>query len=477
MKIWFRAAVAALIVCYFLYFAGPGIGAPFSRDDLMNLHRHLQAGLPRLLSSSLAYWSGEFRPLGGLFYVVLYRIFGFDPLPFRIACFLLLTVNLLLVYAVSRALSGSREIATLATLIFSFHAWFVDLYYSTGTVYDILCFLFYFSALAWYVGIRQAGRQLRVLEWAGILVLYVCALDSKEMAVTLPLALVAYELLYHWPFGGAKPLPKELLRGALPILAVAAITVPYAIGKLASGTLAGNPAFHPDVSFVHFLHGFNLYTNILLYTRGVMRSVHTALILAIMLELALLARSRTLAFCWCFVLFSTLPFVFIPHWSGFFLYMPMLGWALYAATALVTARDALLSHRLWAFVPQTRTAVQAVTFAAVALALAPLHARQLPQAKAIFFSVQPPARAVAAELARVQPRLPDHARVLFLNDTFPDRGYWLLFLVRLQYHDLGIEVARQAPAQSFEPAGWDVILVWDGAKLRQVRAASRTPRA
>lgn len=461
-----RIGAAAFVLCYFLYFAGPGVGAPFSGDDLMNLHRHLQAGVPRLLASSFVYWSDEFRPLGGLFYVALYRVLGFHPLPFRIACFLLLTVNLLLVYAVSRSLSGSREVATLATLIMSFHAWFVDLYYSTGTVYDILCFLFYFSALALYARVRQSGRQLRILEWAAIFVLYVCALDSKEMAVTLPLALLTYELLYHWPFGaGVRHQPKEVLRALLPVLALAAFTVPYAIGKLASGALAANPAYLPDVSFRHFLHGFNLYTNILLYVRGVMRSVHTALVLAIMLELALLARSRTLVFCWCFVLFSTLPFIFIPHWSGFFLYIPMFGWALYAATALVTARDALFSHRRWASAARTRTAVQALTFAGLALILAPLHAHQLEQAKAVFFSAQLPTRAVTAELARVQPHLPHGARVLFLNDTFPDRGYWLLFLVRLQYHDLNIEVQRRAPAQVVEPAGWDVILAWHGARL------------
>jgi hypothetical protein len=166
-----------------------------------------------------------------------------------------------------------------------------------------------------------------------------------------------------------------------------------------------------------------------------------------MLELALLARSRTLSFCRCFALFSTLPFIFIPHWSGFLLYMPMVGWALYAATALVTARGALLSRRRWVSVPQARTAVQAATFATLALALAPLHARQLSQSKAVFFSLQLPPRAVAAELARVQPRLPDHARVRFLNDTFPDRGYWLLLLGRLRYHDPGIQVVRRAPAQ------------------------------
>ncbi len=141
-------AIAAilLLAVWFLYFAGAGLWAPFSGDDLMNLHGYLARPFGTLLLDNLRYWSTAYRPLGGLFYATIYRFFGFDPLPFRVACFALLILNLFLLYRVCRRLAGCSEIALLATFLASYHAWFVDLYYSSGTVYDLLCFFFYFTA-------------------------------------------------------------------------------------------------------------------------------------------------------------------------------------------------------------------------------------------------------------------------------------------------------------------------------------------
>ncbi len=440
---------AAAIIGYMLWFAWPGIRAPFSADDLMNLHAHVQAGGGRLAAATMAYWRPEFRPLGGLFYVTIYHLFGFDPLPFRIGCFLLLAANLGLFYETAHRLSGSREVGVLAALIASYHAWFVDLYYTTGTVYELLCYFCYFAALVVYLRARQAGRGLRRPEWVALLLLYVGALASKEMAVTLPLALAVYELLFS-----------SGRRNLAPAAVTALMTVPYVLGKL-SGTsqLALNASYHPDLSASRFLHAFQLYTNVLFYHSGQIRSATVVLLLVVMLELALLARSRTLGFAWCFVLFSVLPFIFIPHDSGFFLYIPMAGWALYGARALVLARDALLRRRT--------ALIQAATFAAVALALAPIHARMTPQALRVFESIQPPVRKVSAQLAHLVPQLPKGAHVVFLNDTRKDyQPYWLLFLLQLQYHDLGIHVTR-TPATSVPPGKWDIVLSWHGAELER----------
>jgi hypothetical protein len=81
-----------------------------------------------------------------MFYLIIYKIFGFNPFPFRFVCFALLLINLYLAYRFIESLSNSRATGFLAALLLCYHAWFVDLYYSTGTVYDLLCFLFYFSS-------------------------------------------------------------------------------------------------------------------------------------------------------------------------------------------------------------------------------------------------------------------------------------------------------------------------------------------
>src|SRR4051812_12910409 len=159
----------------------------------MNLHDHLRRGPVRLVLDNLRYWSTAYRPLGGLFYVALYRIFGFHPLPFRAACFGLLALNLGLLGRFTFRLSGSREVAFLAMLLGGYHAWFVDLYYSTGTVYDLLCYAFFLGAFDVYLGIREQGRDLTWRDVAIVTVLYVCALNAKEMAVTFPVLLAIYE--------------------------------------------------------------------------------------------------------------------------------------------------------------------------------------------------------------------------------------------------------------------------------------------
>src|SRR3990172_1744779 len=72
------------LLAFFIFFAGSGLWAPLSGDDLMNLHGHLQTGALGLMKGLVFYWSTEYRPLGGLFYLSIYKLFGFDPLPFRI---------------------------------------------------------------------------------------------------------------------------------------------------------------------------------------------------------------------------------------------------------------------------------------------------------------------------------------------------------------------------------------------------------
>src|ERR1017187_2362909 len=109
---------------------------------------------------NLHYWSTSYRPLGRLFSVALYRWFGFDPLPFRVACFSLLALNLGLLWRFTLRLSGSREVAFLALMLAGYHAWFVDLYYSTGTIYDLLCYAFYLGAFNLYLGVRAQGLAL-----------------------------------------------------------------------------------------------------------------------------------------------------------------------------------------------------------------------------------------------------------------------------------------------------------------------------
>ena len=464
------------LLCYFALFAGGGIGADFSGDDLMNLHGYLQQGIGGVLQGNLFYWSTSYRPLGGLVYLSFYKSFGFDPFPLRLFCYALLIANLWLAYGVTKALSGSGEVGVLATLLITYHAWFVDLYYSSGTVFELLCFGFYFSALLYYGVIRQRSQRLKGWQLVWLSVLYVCALNSKEMAVTLPLFLGVYELLYWPPKWRGKELLRWLQNSGRGAIVTGLLTVPYVVGKLTGeGSLIENPAYRPSFSAGRYLDTFHLYLNPLFYQNDVFRDPNTIQLMIAMLAFALWQKSRALLFAWCFLLLSVLPFIFLPHYSAFFLYIPSVGWALYISVALLILRQSLF-RSLRRFVPaayqsqrQGQWPVTGIAmFLLLAAGLAPAHWAESPRTMQHFQSVQPDVCSMARELRNLQATIPAGSRILFLNDPFP-LDYGLLFLVRLLYGDLTLEVGRQKPG-AVPPADsdpYDLVLDYlDGHVVR-----------
>ena len=465
-----NAVLVFIAFGWLLLFAHNGLWAQFSGDDLMNLHGYLSRPPASLMVDNLHYWSTSYRPLGGLFYVALYRWFGFDPLPFRVACFGLLALNLSLLSRFTLRLSGSREVAFLALLLAGYHAWFVDLYYSTGTVYDLLCYSFYLGAFNLYLGVRARGLVLASRHLGIMTALYVCALNAKEMAASLPVLLAAYEVIYHAP----------ALRGSGPhwpwcegrgVLLTGLITLPYVIGKLtASGGLVENPAYRLTISPVHYLHTLHLYLNPLLYQEHVFRDPNTIQLLLAMLAIALWRRRRPLLFAWCFLLVSLLPVAFIAHYAAFFLYLPMAGWSLYAAVLLVIARRLVVSLlvRLGGLQAGRVQIVSVVALPLVlSLFLAPHHRRESAKTLRIFESVQPPSRRLAEELMALRPTLPRGARVLFIDHPFAKDQYFLLFLIRLLYRDVSIAV-EEAPASHGARTGqghYDAVFTFQQGRL------------
>jgi hypothetical protein len=475
---WIRVAV---IAAWFLYFARGGLQAGLSGDDLMNLYGYLQKPAPTLLLDTLRFWSTAYRPLGALFYIPLYQMFGMNPLPYRIVCFAILGLNLVLLYRFCARLTSSREIAFLAAFLASYHAWFVDLYYSAGTIYDLLCYALYMSAFLVYTGIRARGRTPGPPALIGIGLLYVLALDAKEMAVTLPLFLLLYEITFH---GAALRKPSLwIAREARAVWLTGAITLVYIAGKLTGpGSLTGNPAYALTISPGRFLKTFHLYLNPLLYQEHWFHDSNTAQLLVGMLAFAVWRRSRVLLFAWFWLLLTILPVSFIAHYAAFFEYLPAAGWALYAATVLVMARHALvrLLPRALPRGPTLEPASQAVLFLGLAAFLAPLHAREAPKTLRLFMSAQPPTRELAEDLSRLRPALRRGARILFVDDPFPKDSTFLFFAARLFYRDMTLDVER-IQTQSAPPAEYsryDVVFEFRGGRLALLGShggASGTP--
>ena len=103
-------------------------------------------------------------------------MFGFDHFPFRVAAFILMGANLLLAYNLLRILADSREAALAATFLLSYNVSFLDLYQSTGTIYDILCLGFFVASFRLYLSARREPERFGIKKLG-------YALDSRSPKV------------------------------------------------------------------------------------------------------------------------------------------------------------------------------------------------------------------------------------------------------------------------------------------------------
>ena len=135
-------ATGAALLAWFVYLVRGGLASWFDTDDLMNMSIYWVQPWSALLKANLAFWSSFYRPAGGLFYRPIYALWGFHPLPFRIAVLVLLAVNFGLLALVVWQLTGSRWAALVALLLVGINPSFASVYFNTGTIYDILAYTF-----------------------------------------------------------------------------------------------------------------------------------------------------------------------------------------------------------------------------------------------------------------------------------------------------------------------------------------------
>ena len=74
-----RATPFLLIADYFLWFAFDGTRAGWMEDDPMNLYMYWKPGLAAVFQYNLTFWTGFYRPLGGLFYLPIYAAAHLNP--------------------------------------------------------------------------------------------------------------------------------------------------------------------------------------------------------------------------------------------------------------------------------------------------------------------------------------------------------------------------------------------------------------
>ncbi len=456
-------AAGSLIAVYFLALTWRGLGAWFTGDDLTNiqfLHGFGQRPFAMLLVHCAVVITPEYRPLGGAVYRILYALFGLEPLPFRLFCYALLLLNLFLAGLFVFVLTGSRINALLAALIFAVHTSMGGLYFNTGTLYDILCFTFGVASLILYVHVRLNGAVLAGRRFILFLILYGLALDSKEMAIAWPALLISYELVFHRA--------AESRRGRfLPIATISVVAALYGLVKTqVPNQMSMTPAYVPHLSLPYMAEQLNHYYWLLLWNRPV-QTIPLLVSLAALLALAIALRSRAMVFGLLFANLALLPLAVIPGRSGFALYIPYLGWALYAGTFL-----SLLISRL----PARRDFAAAACFI---LLLGGLYIGQRNAAAHMgddLIAQEKILRSIYDGVTAAKPDLAPGSRILIADDPFGPVNWTSLFLIRLAWHDATLWVDRPSQLNAaFDPADLSIYSAVVHAATSPVRVSPGVP--
>jgi hypothetical protein len=337
------AICVAVLIAYFLYFALPALRGGFREDEMMNMGICWCAGALKSLLANIVFWKlfvcpGDalydlplylYRPGGALYYLPLYHFFGLDPLPYRIVQISILTASIPPVYYLSRRLGSSRSIAFLAVLAFCYHPRLAGLVFVGAFIYDVLCGFFYFAALAYYLHVRDQDVSLRPAQLLGFLALYICALNCKEMAVTLPVIVLIYELLKSHGWADSKAFLRWIRSDAAPSLIAGLLTVFYIYGKThGSGTLASLDPYRPRYSWHNFTASNARFVGELLFAGHTVTPITLLLLWTCVFIYAFIRRDRTLQLMAFWIVIVPLPLAFIVPMRGDApLYLLLFGWA------------------------------------------------------------------------------------------------------------------------------------------------------
>ena len=418
-----NAAPVALVIAWFLFLIRRAFAEQFNVDDITNLVLPFVRGFEWAIRGSVLFWTGAIRPLGGLFYLTIYQIAGYHALPFRLAAIFFLVLNLVLLYAVLRRINPSAGFAVLALLLACYNGDLIDMYMSTGTIYDTLCLTFVLLAL-----LCQSREKPR---WLLASLCAIAAVDAKEMGVSIPALLLAYELIVR----------RTRLRDWHRFTAIAAtalVSVAFLVSRLAvPNELSNHPAYKLTMTAERYLETTRVYFNNLVF-HGAFTNVTAIAALLGALTLALLLRNRIMVFGWLFYMVALLPMSFATPRAGYAIYVPYAGAAIFGAALLIQLGDRVAGR--W------RHLGPAVTALAFCLAAANQYAEAyyLEKNDLGHAGGQGTVELIGNGVARLAPTMPKGAHLLLINDPFENDEELPHSVLRLRYHDRQLTITRLA---------------------------------
>lgn len=326
----FDALCVAVLIAYFLHFALAARHGGFREDEMMNIWTYWYVGPVHSLLALAKFWTSYYRPGGALYYLPLYHFFGLDPFPYRVVQISIVALSIPIAYYLARLLTSSRSVAFLAVLAFCYHPYVANLVFVGAFIYDVLCGFFYLAALTYYVHLREQDICLRPVQLLIFLLLYVLALDSKEMAVTLPAIVLIYEVLKSPRWADWNAFLSWSRRCVAPSLIAGAVTAIYLSGKLyGSGSLTRLDPYRPRYSWHQFAASNAKFLNELFFVKDAISPKTFWIPWVAVFIYAVFRRDRTVRLMAVWVVIVPLPIAFLlPIRGGGCLYLLLFGWAM-----------------------------------------------------------------------------------------------------------------------------------------------------
>ncbi|MBN2453122.1 MAG: tetratricopeptide repeat protein [Candidatus Omnitrophica bacterium] len=219
-----KAGICLFFLAVIIY--SNSLGGSFISDDgyfiVKNIHIKSLANIPSFFVSPTAVAFAElshdvYRPVTAASYAVDYHLWRLNTFGYHLENVLLHALNAILLFILLRLILGNIFVAFLASAFFVCHPVQTEVVSWISGRSSILFLLFYLLAFITYaLNSGKTGKALPALSLA----FFFAALFSKEMAVSLPLLLLAYDI--H--FGGKESIKSRLTRLA-PYFLMAALFV------------------------------------------------------------------------------------------------------------------------------------------------------------------------------------------------------------------------------------------------------------
>lgn len=203
MKRHFLAAAILLILSFSIY--APSLFYPFVYPDTIHIAQNrfiTDASYISMYFSSDFYVAGNFggwvpyyRPLFPLSFLIDYKIWGMDPMGFRLTNILYHGFSVISLYILCMILFNDRRFAFLSSILFALHPIHTEAVDWISGRPDAQAGLFYILSFVFYLSARRSPGRTNILLGISSAAFFLSLL-SKEMAVTLPFVLILYEIIH-----------------------------------------------------------------------------------------------------------------------------------------------------------------------------------------------------------------------------------------------------------------------------------------